>query len=61
MASAARDQAAGNLDAHARSIDELHRKLAATPGADQPGLQKAVEKYKGAYNQFRDDALGCMN
>jgi hypothetical protein len=61
MASATRDQAAGNLDAHAHHIDELHRKLAATPGVDAQRLQTAVDKYKAAYNQFRDDALGCMN
>ncbi len=59
--SSATDQAAGNLDAHARSIDDLHRKLAATPGVNQERLQTAVVKYKAAFVAFRDDALGCMN
>jgi len=61
MASAMHDQAASSLDAHAQSIDELHRKLAATPGVDTERLQKAADKYKAAHQQFRDDALGCMN
>jgi hypothetical protein len=61
MTSAIQDQAAGSLDAHGQSIDELHRKLAATPGVDKEKLQKAVDKYKAAHQQFRDDALGCMN
>jgi hypothetical protein len=49
------------LDDHARSIDELHQKLAATPGADKERLKEAVGKYKAAHKQFEDDALGCMN
>lgn len=49
------------LDDHARSIDELHEKLAATPGADKDRLKEAVGKYKAAHKQFEDDALGCMN
>jgi hypothetical protein len=61
MASATQEQAAQHLNAHAQSIDELHRKLAATPGADKERLQKAVDKYKAAHKQFHDDALGCMN
>jgi hypothetical protein len=61
MASATQEQAARSLDAHAQSIDELHRKLAATPGVDKDRLQKAVDKYKTAHKQFHDDALGCMN
>jgi hypothetical protein len=61
MASAAHDQAAHSLEAHERSIDDLHRKLAALPGADKDRLEKAVHKYKAAHKEFRDDALGCMN
>jgi hypothetical protein len=59
--SIATDQAAGHLDVHAQSIDELHRKLAAAPGVDQERLQTVVTTYKAAFVQFRDDALGCMN
>jgi hypothetical protein len=55
------EQAAGNLDAHAQSIDELHRKLAATPGINQQRLQTAVTKFKASFSEFRDDALECMN
>lgn len=61
MASATQDQAARTLDAHARSIDELHRKLAETPGVDKERLQRAADKYQAAHKQFHDDALGCMN
>lgn len=60
MASA-RDQAAADLDAHGRAIDDLHRKLAAHPGADKARLEEAVAKYKSAHRAFTDDALGCMN
>lgn len=49
------------LDDHARSIDELHQKLAAMPGADTERLNEVVGKYKAAHKQFEDDALGCMN
>jgi hypothetical protein len=59
MASA-RDEAAGSLSAQGRSIDELHRKLAAMPGVDKGRLQKAVDKYKAAHQEFCDDAQGCM-
>ncbi|HEY8298525.1 MAG TPA: hypothetical protein VIG32_10960 [Candidatus Baltobacteraceae bacterium] len=61
MDSSSHDQAAGHIDAHARSIDDLHAKLAALPGASKDRLQTAVDKYKSAHKQFRDDALGCMN
>ena len=43
MASAMKDEAARSLDAHARSIDALHQKLAAVPGVDKDRLQKAVD------------------
>jgi hypothetical protein len=49
------------LDDHARSIEDLHKKLAATPGADKERLNEVVAKYKVAHKQFEDDALGCMN
>lgn len=61
MANAMQEQAARSLDAHAQSIDELHRQLAASPGVDRDRLQKAVDKYKAAHQAFHDDALGCMN
>jgi hypothetical protein len=48
------------LDAHGRSIDELHRKLAALPGCDKERLSRAVDKYKAANQAFHDDALGCV-
>ncbi len=56
-----REQASRTLDAHGTSIDALHAKLAAMPGIDKERLQAATEKYKKAHQQFRDDALGCMN
>jgi hypothetical protein len=56
-----RDQISADLDAHGRSIDDLHHKLAATPGIDRDRLKAAVDKYKGAHTAFCDDALGCMN
>jgi hypothetical protein len=49
------------IDAHGTTIDELHVRLASTPGIDKAKLQKAVDDYKAAHAQFRDDALGCMN
>jgi hypothetical protein len=55
------EQAAASIDSHGGTIDELHRKLAAIPNADKDRLQKAVDKYRAAHAQFRDDALGCMN
>jgi hypothetical protein len=60
MASA-REQAAADLAAHGRSIDDLHQKLAAHPGVDTERLKKAVGTYKSAHQAFSDDALGCMN
>lgn len=48
------------LDAHARSIDELHRKIASLPGCNKDRLAHAVEKYKAAHQTFTDDALGCV-
>ncbi|HTU82311.1 MAG TPA: hypothetical protein VMF61_09285 [Candidatus Acidoferrales bacterium] len=59
--SQSRDHAAATIDEHAKTIDELHGKLAAEPGADKAGLQRAVEKLKTAHAAFRNDALGCMN
>ena len=56
-----REEAAADLAAHGRSIDDLHHKLAAQPGVDKDRLQKAVGKYKDAHEAFCDDALGCMN
>jgi hypothetical protein len=61
MASATQNQAAQSIDAHARAIDELHHTLAQMPGVDKERLQKAAEKFKSAHQQFRDDALACMN
>lgn len=61
MDSTSHDRAAGHIDAQARSIDDLHQKLAALPGAANEPLQTAVDKYKAAHQQFRDDALECMH
>jgi hypothetical protein len=61
MDSSSQNRAAAQIDAHAKSIDDLHTKLAGLPGAAQGPLQTAVDKYKTAHQQFRDDALGCMN
>jgi hypothetical protein len=61
MPSDSQAEAARSLDAHGQAIDDLHRKLSATPGVDKARLQQAVDKYKTAHQQFRDDALGCMN
>jgi hypothetical protein len=56
----AKSEAAGALDAHGRSIDDLHRKLAGLPGCDQDRLTSAVNKYKAAHQTFHDDALACV-
>ncbi len=56
----AKSDAAEALEAHGRSIDELHQKLAATPGCDKERLARAVTKYKAAHQAFHDDALGCV-
>jgi hypothetical protein len=61
MASTMKDQIAQALEAHGKSIDDLHRKLAETVGVDKAKLQAAVDKFKAAHKQFRDDALACMN
>jgi hypothetical protein len=57
----ASDDAKASLAAHAKSIDALHEKLAATAGVDKAKLAQAVSKYKAAHQTFEDDALGCMN
>lgn len=56
-----REQAAADIDAHGRTIDELHHKLAAAAGVDKARLQQAVDKLKAAFHAFSDDAQGCMN
>ncbi|HME81121.1 MAG TPA: hypothetical protein VKF82_03480 [Candidatus Eremiobacteraceae bacterium] len=56
-----KEQIQQHLDAHAKQIDELHKKLDAAVGVDKEKLQKAVDKFKAAHKQFRDDALACMN
>ena len=61
MDSSSQTQAAGHIDDHAHAIDDLHQRLAAIPGASKEGLQAAVDTYKAAHQQFRDDALECMN
>lgn len=48
------------LEAHGHSIDELHRKLAAMPGADKERLANAVAKLKAAHQAFHDDAQACV-
>jgi hypothetical protein len=49
-----------HLAAHAAAIDDLHAKLAATPGVDAAKLTHAVGKLKASYAQFVEDAKGCM-
>lgn len=61
MASTMKDQIAQALEAHGKTIDDLHRKLSETVGVDKAKLQAAVDKLKAAHKQFRDDALACMN
>lgn len=56
----AKADATRSLEAHERSIDELHKRLAATPGINKERLAKAVDKYKAAHKAFHDDALGCV-
>ena len=56
----AKADATSALEAHRRSIDELHHKLAAMPGCDKDRLAQAVSKYKVAHQAFHDDALGCV-
>jgi hypothetical protein len=56
----AKADAAAALEAHKRSIDDLHQKLMAMPGCDKARLSQAVGKYKAANQAFHDDALGCV-
>ncbi len=56
----ARSDALQALREHGNSIDALHRKLAAMPGANQQRLSAAVAKYKAAHAAFQDDALECI-
>lgn len=56
----AKADAARALEAHERSIDELHHKLATVPGCDRDRLAHAVGAYKAAHKVFHDDALGCL-
>ncbi len=58
---ASTDEAKRHLDALGKSIDDLHHKLAALPGANKEKLQHAVAKLKAAHKAFHDDALECMN
>ncbi len=55
-----KSDAASALDAHGRTIDQLHAKLAAMPGCDKDRLNQAVRKYKAAHQAFHDDALACI-
>ncbi len=55
-----KSEAKAAIDSHGRSIDELHRKIAALPGCDKERLATAVNKYKAAHQVFHDDALGCV-
>jgi hypothetical protein len=49
------------MEAHARSIDELHEKLKAVPGCDHQRLAAAVSRYKAANQAFEDDAKVCIS
>jgi hypothetical protein len=55
------DDARHALDAHRKTIEDLHQKLAAMPGINKAKLQVALEKYRASMSQFHDDVLGCMN
>ncbi len=55
-----KSDAASALDAHGRTIDQLHAKLAGMPGCDKDRLNQAVQKYKAAHQAFHDDALACI-
>ncbi|MBV8067023.1 MAG: hypothetical protein JO113_03520 [Candidatus Eremiobacteraeota bacterium] len=48
------------LEAHRRSFEELHRKLAAIAGCDKEKLAHAVAKFKAAHQAFADDAQACV-
>jgi SOS response regulatory protein OraA/RecX len=48
------------VEDHGRSIDELHRKLAALPGCDKDRVAKAIEKVKAAHQVFVEDAQGFV-
>lgn len=54
----ANSEATHLLEGHKRSIDELHQKLAALPGANKERLAGAAGKLKTAFAAFHDDALG---
>jgi hypothetical protein len=59
--SASTDEAKRQLDAHGQTLDTLHQKLAALPGADTAKLAQATAKYKAAHQAYHDDALDCMH
>ncbi len=56
----ARAEAESALNAHGRSIEALHQRLAAMPGCNKERLAVAVDRYKAAHQTFHDDALGCV-
>jgi hypothetical protein len=49
------------LDAHKRSIDDLHQKLAAMAGSNKERLAGAAAKLRTAFAAFHDDALGSVS
>lgn len=55
------DNAKHALDAHRKSIDDLHATLATMPGVNKAKLQAVIDKYRTATLQFHEDVLGCMN
>lgn len=61
MSEIIKEEAASLIDAHGNSIEALHVRLASISGVDKEKLKKVVDTYKTAHQQFRDDALGCMN
>ena len=56
----AKSEVAQALEAHKRSLDELHHKIAAIPGCDKERLAHAVERFKAAHQTFADDAQACV-
>jgi hypothetical protein len=53
------ETAAQILREHERGVAELHRKLAAVPGADGERLRRVVDHHAAAVKAFCDDAQQC--
>jgi hypothetical protein len=53
-----------HLEAHARTIDDLHEKIKAVPGAvtdaNRETLRKIIERTKTQLEWLSEDALACI-